>query len=129
MGAVEFATDGVYVCGSARWPASVSETVQQTYAAVSKAAIPMRAGSVSAEAITAYADPDRCIGCETCIPTCSYGAISPVVIEGGRQVAVVSAVQCKGCGACVAACPNAAMQQRGFTDEQVLSMLEVCAGS
>ena len=25
---------------------------------------------------------------------------------------------------CVAACPNGAMQQRGFTDEQIFSMIE-----
>jgi len=38
---VEFATDGVYVCGTARWPADVSESTAQAYAASSKAAIPI----------------------------------------------------------------------------------------
>lgn len=126
---VEFATDGVTVCGTARWPADISETIAQTYAAASKAAIPMRAGSVTSEAITAYADPVRCIGCGTCIPTCPYGAITSVVGDDGRRHARVSAVQCKGCGGCVAVCPNAAMQQRGFTDQQVLQMIDVCARS
>ncbi|MHC4549254.1 MAG: CoB--CoM heterodisulfide reductase iron-sulfur subunit A family protein [Planctomycetota bacterium] len=117
---VEFATDGVFVCGTARWPADVSETVAQASAAAAKAAIPMRAGAVTAEAITAFADPDRCFGCGTCVGTCPYGAIEL------REHAVVNVVQCKGCGGCVAACPNGAMQQRGFTDAQVLRMLEVC---
>jgi heterodisulfide reductase subunit A len=124
---VEFATDGVYVCGTARWPADVAESVSQAYAAASKAAIPMRSGAVRAEAITAYSDPALCAGCGTCIVCCPFGAITNQPWEGGRPVALVNMVQCKGCGCCVAACPSGAMQQRGTTDAQVLQMIEVCA--
>jgi heterodisulfide reductase subunit A len=116
---VEFATDGIFLCGTARWPADVSETVAQACAAAAKAAIPMRAGAVTAEAISAYSDPERCTACGTCIGTCPYNAVEM------RETAFVNVVSCKGCGCCVAACPNGAMQQRGFTDEQVLRMLEV----
>jgi heterodisulfide reductase subunit A len=130
---VEFATDGVYVCGTARWSADVSESISQAYAASSKAAIPMRAGVVTAEEITAFSDPARCMGCGTCVGTCPYGAIELRMANadrGGRsgrrkQAAWVNVVQCKGCGSCVAACPNGAMQQRGFTDQQVLCMISV----
>jgi len=118
---VEFATDGVFLCGTARWPADVSETVLQAGAAAAKAAIPMRAGAVTAEAIGAFSDPERCTSCGTCVGTCPYGAVEM------RDTAFVNVVSCKGCGSCVAACLNGAMQQRGFTDEQVLRMLEVCA--
>jgi heterodisulfide reductase subunit A-like polyferredoxin len=123
---VEFATDGIYVCGTARWPADISESISQAYAASSKASIPMRSGRVTSEAITAYCDPTFCMGCGTCVVTCPYNAIELQVLEEGRQAASVNLVQCKGCGSCVAACPNGAMQQRGFTDQQVLHMLEVC---
>jgi heterodisulfide reductase subunit A len=123
---VEFATDGIYVCGTARWPADISESISQAYAASSRASIPMRTGRVTAEAITAFCDPARCMGCGTCVVTCPYNAIELQELEDGRLVASVNLVQCKGCGSCVAACPNGAMQQRGFTDQQVLRMLEVC---
>ena len=118
---VEFATDGIFLCGTARWPADVSETVTQAAAAAVKAAIPMRAGAVTAEAIGAFSDPERCTACGTCVGTCPYGAIEM------RDTSFVNVTSCKGCGCCVAACPNGAMQQRGYTDEQVLRMLEVCA--
>jgi heterodisulfide reductase subunit A len=123
---IEFATDGIYVCGAARWPADISESISQAYAASSKASIPMRTGRVTAEAITAYCDLARCMGCGTCVATCPFNAIELQQLEDGRKVANVNLVQCKGCGSCVAACPNGAMQQRGFTDQQVLRMLEVC---
>ncbi len=135
---VEFATDGVYVCGTARWPADVSESIAQAYAASAKAAIPMRAGAVTAEAITAFSVPERCMGCGTCVVTCPYQAIELRIANGGhvlsgteglqKQVAWVNVVQCKGCGSCVAACPSKAMQQRGFTDQQVLEMISVISG-
>jgi heterodisulfide reductase subunit A len=125
---VEFATDGIYVCGTARWPADIPESISQAYAASSKAVIPMRAGAVTAEAITAFSDWALCTGCGTCVTCCPYNAITLQQMNGGRQVSWVNTVQCKGCGSCVVACPNGAMQQRGYTDEQVLQMIEVCAG-
>ncbi|GAG47844.1 unnamed protein product, partial [marine sediment metagenome] len=105
---VEFATDGIYVCGAARWPADISESISQAYAASSKASIPMRTGRVTAEAITAFCDLARCMGCGTCIVTCPFNAIELQILEDGRQAASVNLVQCKGCGSCVAACPNGA---------------------
>ena len=126
---VEFATDGIYVCATARWPADVSESITQAYAASSKASIPMRAGVVTAEAITAFSDPSRCTGCGACVITCPYNAIEMQIsnLESIPNTSWVNVVQCKGCGSCVAACPNGAMQQRGLTDQQVLRMIEVCA--
>lgn len=122
---VEFATDGIFVCGTSRWPADISESIAQGYAAASKAAIPMRAGIVTAEAITAFSDASRCEGCGTCLATCPYNAIETQISDSGKQIAHVNLVQCKGCGCCVAACPNGAMQQRGYTDEQILQMISV----
>lgn len=49
---VEFAMDGIYLCGSARWPTDVSEGISQAYAAAAKAAGPLRMGYVKPEAIT-----------------------------------------------------------------------------
>ena len=123
---VEFVNAGIFVCGTARWPADVSESISQAYAASSKASIPMRTGTVTAEAVTAFVESAICTGCGTCITTCPFNAIEMKTHLNGRLVANVNMVQCKGCGCCVAACPSKAMQQRGFTDRQVLRMIEAC---
>jgi heterodisulfide reductase subunit A len=120
---IEFATDGVYVCGSARYPSNINESVSQAYAASAKAATPMRQGFVQVEAITAFSDERLCTGCGTCVLVCPFSAIELRAGEDGQR-SWVNATQCKGCGSCVAACPNSAMQQRGFTDLQVLSMVK-----
>jgi len=120
---VEFATDGVFICGAARWPSSVNECISQGMAAAAKAAIPIRRGKVVIEAITAQSDPDKCAACGNCVIACPYEAVEIVESEG-RRYAKVNEAQCKGCGTCVASCPNDAMQQRGFTTRQLGAMID-----
>jgi len=55
------------------------------------------------------------------VEVCPYGAR---VLEPGMTHAEVIEVLCQGCGACVAACPNKASQQKGFELAQVFEMLE-----
>jgi len=129
---VEFAMDGIYVAGSCRWPADIRESIAQGYAAASEAAIPLRQGLVKVEAITATVDPKICKGCGTCVLVCPFDAIElkESKIRGleGKIVSEVNTALCKGCGLCAAACPNGAIQQRGFTDIQLLSMVNALSG-
>ena len=120
---VEFATDGVFICGSARWPSSVTECIGQGLGAAAKAAIPIKKGKVVVEAITCWSDMDKCAACGSCVIACPYEAIE-IVEENGKRYAKVNEAQCKGCGTCVASCPNDAMQQRGFTSRQLSSMID-----
>jgi len=123
---IEFSTDGVFVCGSARYPSNISESVSQAYATAAKAAIPIEDGFVRVEAITAYCDERSCSACGNCVEVCPFGAIE---LQEGRfgMTAHVNVAQCKGCGCCVAACPSGSMQQRGFDDRQLLSMISALA--
>jgi heterodisulfide reductase subunit A len=123
---IEFATDGVYVCGSARYPSNIPESVSQAYATAAKAAIPIRAGLVRVAAITAVCDERSCSGCGNCVEVCPFGAIELREGKWGTS-AYVSTAQCKGCGNCVAACPSGAMEQRGFNDRQLLCMIDTLA--
>ena len=120
---VEFATDGVFICGSARWPVSARECIWQGMAAASKASIPIKEGKVVIQAITAEVDPDKCAACGNCVLACPYEAIE-IVEEDGRRAAKVGEARCKGCGTCVAACHNDAISQKGFTSGQLTAMID-----
>ncbi len=120
---VEFATDGIYICGSARWPVEVTEAIFQGYASASKAAIPMSRGYVRPEAITASVNKDACAGCGICVTLCPYSAIT-INTENGRRVSNVISALCKGCGTCGAACPSGAISMNHFTDEQLFAQIE-----
>jgi heterodisulfide reductase subunit A len=120
---VEFATDGVYICGSARWPAEIAECVSQACASASKAAAPLRRGYVKPEAITSSVNEDICSGCGICAAICPYTAIQ-LKAKNGKRVAEVTIAQCKGCGVCGAACHSGAISMNHFTDEQLMAQIE-----
>ena len=119
---VEFASDGIYVCGAARWPTDVPEAISQGYAAASKAGAPMRRGFVKPEAVKALVNEDICAGCELCARICPFGAIE-LQHKDGRNVAQVSLAVCKGCGLCGAGCPSSAISINHFKDEQILAQI------
>jgi len=120
---VEFATDGIFICGSARWPVEVSEATFQGCAAAAKAAIPMRMGYVKPEAITACVDKGRCAGCGICASLCPYNAIELKSDNGKRCSSVITAL-CKGCGTCAASCPSRAISMDHFKSEQIVAQIE-----
>jgi len=114
---VDFATDGIYVCGTCRGPADITECVTQAGAAASRAAIPMAKGYVQAEALTSIVDDTKCSGCGTCIQVCPYGALRKN--DKGQAEVIVAA--CKGCGCCGATCPEGAITMTNYTDAQLLA--------
>ena len=114
---VDFATDGVFVCGTAHSPKTIAESIAQAYATASRAGIPMAVGRVRTEAITASVDESLCTGCATCIKMCPYSAIQ----KDERGIAKVNDVLCKGCGVCAASCPEKAIKMKHFSDAQVLA--------
>jgi heterodisulfide reductase subunit A len=117
---VEFASEGIYVCGAAHGPKDVVESVAQAYAAASKASIPMAAGKIKAGAVKASVNEEICVNCDACVVSCVFNAIEaspfglPRIIEAN----------CKGCGVCASECPMGAMQLKHFKDDQIIAEIE-----
>ena len=125
---LDFATDGVFLCGSARFPANIREAITQGLGAASRASIPLSKGSVVVEPITCVLDnEDACWGCGLCVALCPYGALEIQDTEKGRKVRVIN-VACKGCGTCAAACPQRAIDMKHFRDRQIFAAIEAGGG-
>lgn len=117
---VDFATDGVFMCGLAHSPKFSDEAITQANAAVSRACTILTKDFIEAEGKTAYVIKERCMACGLCEANCPFGAIAVDAKEGA---AVVNAVLCKGCGVCTASCRMNAVDLNGFSNEQVLSQI------
>lgn len=120
---LDFATEGVYVAGTARWPAHLEETITQAYGAAARAATVLSKDHVTSSGVVARVNEYLCRGCGGCVEVCEFGAPSLVEVSPGVEVARVNPVMCKGCGACASVCPTGAMTAMHFTDEQVTAMV------
>jgi heterodisulfide reductase subunit A len=120
---VEFATDGVYLCGMAHYPKLISETINQAYGAAGRVLTLLSHDTVKASGSICAVDENKCISCGACITVCAYGAIEFRETPQGRK-AVVNPILCKGDGVCNAVCPTAAISLKHFTDEELLSQID-----
>jgi heterodisulfide reductase subunit A len=112
---VDFATDGIFLCGMAHWPKFIDESISQACAAAARASTILSKPTLEAEGIVSHVDENLCISCGLCISICPYSAIS----KNENGIAEVNEVLCKGCGTCAASCPERAITMRQFTDEQL----------
>jgi len=117
---VDFATDGVFMCGLAHYPKPIEEAVAQAQAAVSRAVTVLSRKEMYLSGTVAVIDQSKCVGCGVCWTVCPYQAIS----EDDKGLAVVNEALCKGCGTCVASCRSGAPNLKGFTTQDVMAQIE-----
>jgi len=117
---VDFATDGVFLCGLAHYPKPIDESVSQALAAAARAATFLARETILVGGVVSWIDPALCTGCGGCIQVCPYNAIAMSEITG---MAEVNPALCKGCGACAAACPSEAPILMGFNNRQLYAQI------
>jgi heterodisulfide reductase subunit A len=114
---------GIYICGSAHYPADTNECLFQAYTAASKALHHLAAGVVTSKAPVAVVDERLCTGCGTCVETCAFHSISLKKDDGVLSTAQIAPLLCKGCGNCVTACPSKSITLQSSTDRQFLAQI------
>jgi heterodisulfide reductase subunit A len=123
---VEFAADGVYLCGTAHYPKLMREAIEQAYGAAGRVLTLLAHDTVTASGSVCEVDEKACMGCGACISACTYGAIEFRETRQGNK-AVVNPVLCKGDGLCNAKCPTGAIQLKHSTDEEILAQIDAAA--
>ncbi len=124
---VDFATDGVFMCGLAHSPKSVDESIAQANAAAARAATILSKDEIELDATISEIVDANCDGCAYCIDPCPFNALS--LIEYMYKGSIKKTVQrdgalCKGCGVCMATCPKKGIFVRGFKLEQISAMVD-----
>jgi heterodisulfide reductase subunit A len=124
---VDFATDGVFMCGLAHCPKSVDESIAQADGAAARAATILSKDEIELDATISEIVDANCDGCAYCIDPCPYNALTlfEYMYEGSIKKTVQrDGALCKGCGVCMATCPKKGIFVRGFKLEQISTMVE-----
>jgi len=128
---VETAVTGVVLAGTAQGPMNIQESVSAAGAAAAKVAGLLAKGQVELDPFVAQVDMEKCDGTGACVEVCSYEdaiALQTFTVDGSQvQRAVVSPANCVGCGCCVSACPNRAINVQGWELDHYEAMVDVFA--
>ncbi|MDI6906649.1 MAG: FAD-dependent oxidoreductase [Thermoanaerobacterales bacterium] len=115
---VDFAAEGVFLCGDAQAPKALHESAAQGRAAAARAGALLGAGTLEARGVYAVVNPQACAACLNCIRVCPYNV---PVLDG--HTARIEPVACQGCGICVAGCPNQAISLTGYNSRQLTALV------
>ncbi|MFX1327242.1 MAG: FAD-dependent oxidoreductase [Promethearchaeota archaeon] len=127
---LDFATDGIFLCGCAQWPKNIQDCISQANGAAGRASRFLSAKEITTSGLVAEVDPEICIGCGTCEEACAYNAIEltnttkefeevNLVIKKSR----INPNLCKGCGTCAANCPVGAISVKHYDFEQINALI------
>ncbi|MCD4684701.1 MAG: CoB--CoM heterodisulfide reductase iron-sulfur subunit A family protein [Anaerolineae bacterium] len=128
---VETSVPGVILAGTAQGPMNIQEASAAASAAAAKVAVLLGQGTVELEPFVAHVNHVLCDGTGQCVDICAYeDAITLQTVSANghtSQKAVVTPANCVGCGVCVSACPNRAIDVQGWTLAQYEAMVDAIA--
>ena len=120
---VDFAAEGVFLCGAAHYPKHIPEAISQAYGAAGRAATLLSQDTVTASGSVCEVTEDDCVSCGACISVCTYGAIEFRETPKGKK-AWVNPILCKGDGVCNAKCPTNAILLKHYTDKELFCQID-----
>ncbi|MDW7708864.1 MAG: FAD-dependent oxidoreductase [Deferrisomatales bacterium] len=125
MRPMDFQAEGVFLCGMAHYPRFLEEAISSAQAAAGRSLTILSMDPFYTGGVVAEVDPDRCVGCLTCVRTCPFHIPAmeydhPGVGGLGGHARIDPAL-CQGCGSCTGECPAVAIQLAHYRDEQVMT--------
>ena len=128
---IDFATEGIFLCGCAHWPKNIQESIAQANGAAAQALKILGAKEIITSGLVASVVEESCIGCGSCVEVCPFNAIELTEKERVFEDCTISikksyinSALCKGCGTCGAQCPNSAIVIKHFRFEQINAMIK-----
>ncbi len=120
---LDFATDGVFLCGMAHGPKPIDESISQACGAAARAMTILSRPMIEVEGAIAMVNEDLCSGCRMCEGVCEFSAVEMVEDDDGNVRSHIIEELCKGCGVCASTCPSGAITAGHFTDDEILAQV------
>jgi heterodisulfide reductase subunit A-like polyferredoxin len=121
---VDFANEGIFLCGLAHSPKFMDENISQARAAASRAATVLSKTHLEVGAQVSKVNQHKCISCMTCVHSCPYGA--PFMNKDHKGE--IAAAKCMGCGICASECPARAIELNHFEAKHFTVMIDELFG-
>lgn len=128
---IDFATDGVFLAGTAHYPKFTHESIFQASGAAVRVMTLLAPGYLLSEGAISEVDEDVCRGCGRCEEICPFKAIElqekEILLETKTIKTVKAFVNpgvCKGCGLCVVTCPVSAITISHFQNETIEAQVD-----
>ncbi|MCX9084161.1 MAG: CoB--CoM heterodisulfide reductase iron-sulfur subunit A family protein [Candidatus Methanoperedens sp.] len=128
---VDFATDGIFLCGLAHYPKSIKDSIAQAGAAAARASTILSKKFIETEGAISVVDEAKCIGCGTCVNVCPYNApaleevtVTVEEVTYKTKKSRINPAACKGCGSCAAACPAGAITAQHFSSREIREVID-----
>ena len=124
---IDFASEGIYLCGLAHSPKLINESIAQAMGAAARAATLLSKDELELEAAISEVIAANCDGCAYCIDPCPFDALTLLEYVRGDQIkktVETNPALCKGCGVCMATCPKQGIFVRHFVPEQIRAMID-----
>jgi heterodisulfide reductase subunit A len=128
---LDFATDGIFLCGNAHSPLAIEEVISQALGAAARAATILSKDQIELEPTISHVVTENCDGCAYCVDPCPFKAITLVEYEVNGEIkkrVEINEAICKGCGTCMATCPKRAVFVWHFRPEQLLAEVKAALG-
>lgn len=126
MRPMDFAREGIFICGMAHYPKFIDECITNAQAAAGRAITILSAPRLYIGGVVSVVNQSKCVGCLTCVRTCPFGIpkvrYADTGVGGIRGAAYIDPAICTGCGTCTAECPASAIQLTAYKDEQIFSL-------
>ena len=118
---VDALRDGIFACGLAHSPRSITESIATAEAAAQRSLSILSRQYLPAGKVVAKVRHSICSQCERCIDACPYGART---LDLDLNQVLVNPLMCQGCGSCATVCPNGASVLVGFQKQQMLDIID-----
>jgi heterodisulfide reductase subunit A len=129
---LDFNTEGVFRCGSAREEMEVLDAIIDGQAVASRVAGIISKKELVKSPATSFVVDEFCDGCAYCIDPCPSNAISLIeymTADGSiKKTVEVNEAVCRGCGVCMATCPKKGIFVRHFKREYFEEMIKAVVG-
>jgi heterodisulfide reductase subunit A len=115
----ETSVNGIYLAGTIQGPKDIPNSIAHAESAAAKAIAMLSRKTVELDPHIVYFDAEKCDLCRLCEHICMFNAIK---IENKKLE--LTDLNCTGCGACAAMCPNNALYIPGFKKEQISAQIK-----